>query len=329
MFRVIYNIPDRAVVLLLRFFKYILSKVGGVFEISELQTAANFPQSIHGCYSFLDLQKNPYKEYIVCPSCHLLFDINVLSRTSRRLETIKCPFVEFPDHPHIRFRLPCNTTLFTQVQKKKGLECKPHKTYYYYGLKAALKILLNRSNFLDFCNLGVQSQSQSTLMADIIDGEVWQSVIACLSPNSRSITLGILINVDWFQPFKHISYSVGVIYAVIINLPRSIRYKTENVIIIGIIPGPHEPKQHINSYIGPLVSELLELQAGQWFETSVGRIFLQCAMIGLASDIPATRKAAGFVGHNAIKGCSRCLKSFPKIGDHTDYSGFDRENWIL
>ena len=50
-------------------------------------------------------------------------------------------------------------------------------------------------------------------------------------------------------------------------------------------------------------------------------------MIGLASDIPATRKVAGFVGHSAIKGCSRCLKSFPKVGDHTDYSGFDRENW--
>ena len=48
-------------------------------------------------------------------------------------------------------------------------------------------------------------------------------------------------------------------------------------------------------------------------------------MIGLASDIPATRKAAEFVGHNAIKGCSRCLKSFPKVGDHTDYASFDRE----
>jgi len=131
-----------------------------------------------------------------------------------------------------------------------------------------------------------------------------------LLPNSRSIsinTLGILINVDWFQPFKHVSYSVGVIYAVIVNLPRSIRYKTENVIIIGIIPRPHEPKQHINSYLGPLVSELLELQAGQWFETSFGRQFLKCVMIGLASDIPATRKAAGFVGHNATKGCSWCL----------------------
>ena len=47
--------------------------------------------------------------------------------------------------------------------------------------------------------------------------------------------LGLLMNVDWFQPYKDISYSVGVIYAVIINLPRNIRYSEENVMIIGII----------------------------------------------------------------------------------------------
>ena len=74
--------------------------------------------------------------------------------------------------------------------------------------------------------------------------------------------LGLLVNVDWFQPYKHVAYSVGVIYAVIINLPRCIRFKDENVIIIGVIPGSKEPKKHINSYIGPLVSELLQLQQG-------------------------------------------------------------------
>ena len=110
------------------------------------------------------------------------------------------------------------------------------------------------------------------------------------------------------------------------KLPRNIRYRTENVIIIGIIAGSNEPKQHINSYLGPLV---LELQNGQWYETSVSRQFLKCAVVGLASDIPATRKAAGFVGHNAIKVCSQCLKSVPKVGDHTDYAGFDKEKWTL
>ena len=38
-------------------------------------------------------------------------------------------------------------------------------------------------------------------------------------------TLGLLLNADWFQLYKqvHVAYSVGVIYAVIVNLPRSFR----------------------------------------------------------------------------------------------------------
>ena len=33
----------------------------------------------------------------------------------------------------------------------------------------------------------------------------------------------------WFQHFKYNTYSVGVIYAVIINLPRAMHYKNENI----------------------------------------------------------------------------------------------------
>ena len=52
----------------------------------------------------------------------------------------------------------------------------------------------------------------------------------------------LLMNMDFFQPFSHTTYSVGVIYCVVLNLPRELRYKTENIIVISVIPGPHEPK---------------------------------------------------------------------------------------
>ena len=71
--------------------------------------------------------------------------------------------------------------------------------------------------------------------------------------------LGLILNVDWFNPFKHVEYSVGVLYFVIANLPRSERYKIENVIIVVVLPGPKEAKKHMNSYLKPLVHELLLL----------------------------------------------------------------------
>jgi len=103
-------------------------------------------------------------------------------------------------------------------------------------------------------------------LADITDGRTWKELVENASSVYNPLNiLGVLINLDFFQPFKHVSYSVGVIYGVLINLPRNIRYKVENVIIIGVIPGPHEPKKHQNSYLGPLVAEFQELQTGQWF----------------------------------------------------------------
>ena len=314
---IFYNIPDRAIVVLLRFFKYIFQLVGSMFQVN---IEISIPLSLQKCYALLGLRKTPFTEYLSCPSCHLLFNSDALLATNIRPELITCPFVEFPNHPQQRFRLPCNATLFIKVQKRGEIKFKPRRVYYYYGLKSAFCVLLNRPEFLLKCNLWSESRNSRGNLADITDGRIWQDMIKDMS--SPINFLGILINIDFFQPFKLVSYSVGVIYAVIINLPRHIRYKQENVIIIGVIPGPHEPKKHLNSYLGPVVAELQELYTGQWFDTSTSRQFIKCVLVGLSSYIPASRKAAGYLGHMARKGCSRCLKEFPKVGDSTNYLGF-------
>lgn len=35
----------------------------------------------------------------------------------------------------------------------------------------------------------------------------------------------VMLNIDWFQPFKYTNYSVGAIYMTILNLPRHLRFK--------------------------------------------------------------------------------------------------------
>jgi hypothetical protein len=69
-------------------------------------------------------------------------------------------------------------------------------------------------------------------------------LIPCEVYTYISLKSSLILNLDCFNPFKHIEYSVGVIYLVVANLPRSERYKLENVIIVGTIPGPREPKKH-------------------------------------------------------------------------------------
>ena len=61
------------------------------------------------------------------------------------------------------------------------------------------------------------------------------------------------MNVDWFSPFKHTPYSAGAVYLSVMNLPRSKRFVKENMILVGLIPGPNERSLNINSYLEPLV----------------------------------------------------------------------------
>lgn len=72
-----------------------------------------------------------------------------------------------------------------------------------------------------------------------------------------------MLNVDWFQPFKHRKdISVGVLYMVVMNLPRSERFKRENVIIVGIIPVLSKEPPSLNTFLNPLVDELNVLWRG-------------------------------------------------------------------
>ena len=75
------------------------------------------------------------------------------------------------------------------------------------------------------------------VLGDIYDGRIWEDFLA------QKYSWCLALNVDWFQPFSHVTDSVGALYMVILNLPRELRYKRENMILVGIIPGPREPKK--------------------------------------------------------------------------------------
>ena len=68
--------------------------------------------------------------------------------------------------------------------------------------------------------------------------------------------LVLMLNIDWFQPFEHTQYSIGVIYFVIQNLPRSMRFRPENIIVSTI---PEPSCDDLNPYLTPMVDDLLRL----------------------------------------------------------------------
>ena len=133
----------------------------------------------------------------------------------------------------------------------------PHKIYCYKSLTSSL---LLSSEFVHNCNHW-RNRASSRFVRDLYDGKLWKQFLNVSGTPflSDPFSYGLVLNIDWFQPYSHTVASVGVIYLAVMNLPRHLRYKRKNMLLLGIIPGPSEPKE-INTFLLPLVEELKELK---------------------------------------------------------------------
>lgn len=224
---------------------------------------------------------------------------------------------------------------------KKGTKLIPIKAYPYRSLKKTMGYLLSKPAFVEKCEHWRKRSATipEEYLGDIYDGNIWRKFSSSEYGNFLSVPYSYLLtmNIDWFQPFTRSVYSTGAIYMTIQNLPRNERYKVENVILAGIMPGPKEPRLTVNGYITPLVEELNEFWEGLIFPVNVRgttlKLRIRLALSCVACDIPASRKLCGFLGHAATLGCNKCLKKFRKVktasGTRTDFSGYDCQNWEL
>ena len=207
----------------------------------------------------------------------------------------------------------------------------PHSVYCYNSIKTSIENLFTKTNFLALCEHWRKRTVNKEVFSDVYDGCMWEEfqIVSGQPFLAVPFNLAFSLNIDWFQPYKLTQSSVGVVYLTILNLPRSVRNNRRYVLLVGIIPGPHEPKRDINSFLGPLVEELKLLWSGQLM--NIGSLheqrLVRCAIICVACDLPASKKVAGFLGHTANLGCSKCLKVFPGGVGNKDYSGFDRTMW--
>ena len=229
----------------------------------------------------------------------------------------------------------CDTKLVKEIVMINGSrKVYPLKSFCYNDLKVAVKKLLLRPNFLNKCNSWRERQAPDGFLADVYDGQVWQSFFGDNGRYPEKNHLGFMLNVDWFQPFTRRSTSVGAIYLTCLNLPREERYKKENILVAGIIPAMRnggEPSS-LNPFLQPIVNDFKEFLVGINCNTAdCGQQEIFAYIIGCSSDLPANRKVCGFLAHSAHKGCSRCLKDFPSMGSGTNsrivYSGFVKSNW--
>ena len=328
-FQSTFKISDSAVtallILLISFLRIVFKK----YHSEELLLLCNeLPCSVLSARKILG--NDTFKRFACCPSCFTLYPW-----PNKNLSTNStCSYVQYPDHPQRQHRKPCGSQLVKSIKTSNGGNIDyPLLNYCYKPVIESLQRLMLRSSFISNCEEWRSRPVDSGLYQDIYDGKLWSDFLRPTEKPFLSLpfNLALSINVDWFQPFERTQHSEGAIYISILNLPRQYRYLHENIILLGIIPGPKEPKQ-MNSLLKPFVDELLKLWDGVIMKTHDGlSAIVRAALICCACDIPAARKVCGFVGHSGTKGCSRCLLSFTKdrFGAKSDYTDTNRDQWPL
>ena len=325
-FQTLHSISDQAIDLLLKFI-HILLQFLACYSPRLQGAAAAFPKSLHLRDKFVKecTYVTSVERYVSCSSCHSLYKFNdCFEKSGTRLVTKRCS--------NVTHSKKCNAPLLKQVISSTGSpKVYPIKTYCYCSLISTLQRFLLRPGFVDLCeetrNLYINS---AHLLSDVYQGRIWKEFLKVGQSDflSTSLCYGLMLNINWFKPYDHFTYSLGVVYLVIMNLPCFHRYKRQNIIIIGIIPGPSAPPLSVNSYLSPLVTELLQLWKGVQLKVYNSRQkVVRAALLLVACDMPASRKVCGFLSHSANLGCHRCYCEFSEGSLRRNYSNFERTSW--
>lgn len=164
---------------------------------------------------------------------------------------------------------------------------------------------------------------------DVFDGKQYRALCDTpvrISGESQSYNhfssphdIALALSTDGFTPFKRGKQTCWPIILYNLNLPPEERFKQDNIICVGVIPGPKKPKD-IDSFLWPLVEELLQLSAGvPAFDAASGKAFTLRAYLVLGTgDIPAMSMVMRMKGHNAFSPCRMCSIHGVQIPDGTN-----------
>jgi hypothetical protein len=160
-------------------------------------------------------------------------------------------------------------------------------------------------------------QPKEDIIQDLYDGMIYDSL-----PNTyvnvggikqpywffeedTGIALGLAT--DGFAPFRNWKQTCWPIFIYNLNLPPNECFSMENLICVGVVPGPKKPKD-FDSFLYPFVSESLELALGVCAYHSLRQCMFPLRAYPLfgGRDMPAMAMIMLMKGHNSVLPCRMC-----------------------
>lgn len=117
-------------------------------------------------------------------------------------------------------RAPCGAVLLKSVEFASGVtHLYPRLTYGYLGLDVSLQSFLLCPDFYNSCEQWRARQCKDGVLRDVQGGKIWSEFLSYDGQPFRSEpgNFALMMNMDFFQPYKHVQYSLGAIYLTIFN----------------------------------------------------------------------------------------------------------------
>ena len=202
-----YQLSDRAIEIFLKFLKVLLGVLGRFSPLCR-DIADLTPGSLYAMQKYVGGASEDFTRYVLCKTC---FEIYPLSQFAIEGHVgTRCLYVAYPNHPHASMRQPCDTLLLKTVEFASGKKCfYPFKVYCYMSVCTSLEHHLQHPQFFSWCEEWRRRTVVDGSMEDVYDGRVWKEFqdYNGMPFLSKPYSFGLMINVDWFQPYKHIQYS--------------------------------------------------------------------------------------------------------------------------
>lgn len=280
----------------------------------------------------LDLEPQ-YTSYVCCSRCFKLYPMESFP--------IHCDNSTFPNGQPCNRRLHAREKPIEKSPKSKSRKKEhpvPNRTYSYQSLNHWIGWMYNRKELGQYLDRPYEKPNNpDRTVSDLWDSDFLGEFVGpdgknlFVSPSDTNESrLLFNLNADGFNPFGNRTagkkVTVWGIYMVCINLPPALRYKPENVFLVGVVPGPKEPTFDQISFILTLLLDDLEVlwETGIFLNRTrrhpLGRS-IRAALIALVCDLPAARLLAGFSHFSGNLPCSMCKES--------DLNNLDESSFIL
>ncbi|KAF5341189.1 hypothetical protein D9611_006128 [Ephemerocybe angulata] len=194
---------------------------------------------------------------------------------------------------------------------------KPRKQFNYIPLITRLAALFRNKESAKNMAYRHNYRTSPDILRDIFDGKVFEALRATkvqvggheqeykFFDMATDIALGFAS--DGFAPFKSRKQTCWPLLVFNYNLSPELRFRFENLICVGVIPGPRKPKD-FDSFLWPFVEELLELALGVKTYHGVEEKFFQmhAYLILCTGDMPAVAMMMMMKGHSSVYPCRQC-----------------------